>query len=251
MFARAMPLPPLVWPAFFGAVLAAWVVLMLVVRDAALPSGAPPGLFASLCLPASEAPFAALWAMWALMAAAMMLPTFAPALATYRDLGATGATNSAGAVALVGGYLAVWLAASAAGALAQTALAGKALLGPDGASLSHYLTAALLIGAGVWQFSAVKAACLSKCRHPLTFFLERWRPGTARAARMGAELGAHCLGCCWALMALAFVGGTMNLLWMGAATLFMTLEKLPDIGRWLTRPAGAALIGAGVAALLV
>jgi predicted metal-binding membrane protein len=81
---------------------------------------------------------------------------------------------------------------------------------------------------------------------PMTFFMERWAPGAARAFRMGVELGALCLGCCWALMALAFVGGTMSLLWMGAATLFMVLEKLPDLGRSLTRPAGVVLIAAGV-----
>ena len=120
MFATAKPSPLLLWPAFFGAVLAAWVLLMLIVRAQALPEGTPPGLLASLCLPASQASFAALWAMWALMAAAMMLPTFAPALATFRDLSATGATTHASAAALVGGYLAVWLAASAAGALAQS-----------------------------------------------------------------------------------------------------------------------------------
>ena len=76
----------------------------------------------------------------------------------------------------------------------------------------------------------------------MTFFMERWRPGVSRAFIMGAQLGALCLGCCWALMLLGFVGGTMNLLWMGAATLFMVLEKLPDIGRRLTRPAGWVLI---------
>jgi predicted metal-binding membrane protein len=85
---------------------------------------------------------------------------------------------------------------------------------------------------------------------PLTFFMERWAPGPARAFRMGSQLGLACLGCCWALMALAFVGGTMNLVWMGAATLFMALEKLPDIGRPLTHPMGAILILAAVAATL-
>lgn len=240
------PAARLLWPAFFGAILAAWVALFLIQRAGALPEGAPPGLWASLCLAAGQADPLALWAMWGLMAAAMMLPSFVPALVTYRQLSATGATDDRGALALVAGYLAIWLAASGLGAAAQTALSQAALLSPDGASLSHPLTAALLIGAGLWQFSAVKSACLTRCRHPLTYFLQHWRPGPARAFRMGAGIGLHCLGCCWALMATGFVGGMMNLLWMGAATAFMAAEKLA-LGRGLTRPAGAALIVAGAA----
>ncbi|MCB2136310.1 MAG: DUF2182 domain-containing protein [Rhodobacteraceae bacterium] len=214
-------------------------------------SGTVPAEFwAALCTSAAAANPIALWAMWALMALAMMLPTFLPALRTFTDLAATGATTGTGAVALVGGYAAVWLGASLIGAAAQWALARQGMLTPAGASLSPWLTAALFFGVGVYQFSAFKAACLAKCRMPLTFFMQHWRPGSAAALIMGLRLGAICLGCCWALMALGFIGGTMNLIWMGAATLFMTLEKLPDIGRWLTRPAGWALILAGGVATL-
>ena len=119
-----------------------------------------------------------------------------------------------------------------------------------GPAFSVWRTVGLLIAAGLYQMSVLKAACLAKCRMPLTFFMGRWALGPARALRMGAELGLICFGCCGALMALAFVGGTMSLLWMGAATLFMTLEKLPDLGRPLTRPAGFALLGAGAALAL-
>jgi predicted metal-binding membrane protein len=241
MFA-ARPAPPparLLWPAFFGAVMLAWAGLFLMARAAALPEGAPPGLMASLCIAAGAADPLTLVAMWGLMAAAMMLPGFAPALATFRALPRAG-----GASALVAGYLAVWLAASGAGAAAQAALSRAALIGPGGESLSQPLSAALLLGAGLWQFGAVKAACLARCRHPLAFFLERWSPGPGAALRMGAGLGLHCLGCCWALMATAFVGGTMNLMWMGLATLVMAAEKLSG-GRRLTRPLGAGLVAAG------
>ncbi|QYK41471.1 MAG: DUF2182 domain-containing protein [Paracoccaceae bacterium] len=246
--ARPLSLPParLLWPAFFGTVLAAWAGVFLMARAQALPDGAPPGLLASLCVAAGQAQPLALFAMWALMAAAMMLPTFAPALSTFRNLAATGATDDRAAMALAGGYLAVWLAASAGGAALQSALSQVALIGPDGASLSRPLTAALLAGAGLWQFTAWKSACLSRCRHPLTFFLERWRPGSGPAFRMGLSMGVHCLGCCWALMATAFVGGTMNLLWMGGATLLMAAEKLA-IGRRLTRPLGVALLACAAA----
>ena len=240
------------WLAFYAAILAAWVGVALMAQGAPGAGGdaIPAAFWTSLCASAAEARPLALWAMWALMAAAMMLPTFAPALRTFADLSATGATTAAGAVALVGGYLAVWLAASVAGAAAQWALARWGLLPPAGQSLSPWLSAALLLAAGAYQFSALKASCLSKCRMPLTFFLQHWRPGPSAAAAMGARLGALCLGCCWALMALGFVGGTMSLAWMGAATLFMTLEKLPDIGRLATRPAGWGLILAGGAMTL-
>src|SRR5206468_3118360 len=128
---------------------------------------------------AGEANPLALYTMWALMSVAMMLPTFVPALKTYVDLSASGATDARGAVALVAGYASVWLAASGIGAAAQFGLSRVSLLAPTGASLSPWLTAALLSLAGAYQFSTFKKSCLSKCRLPLTFFIERWRPGAA------------------------------------------------------------------------
>ncbi len=238
------------WLGFFALILAAWAGLFAMVITSPL-TGVPAGLWQALCLGAASAGIGGLFAMWSLMAAAMMLPTFVPALRTFLNLGAAGASRPVDAAALVAGYVAVWAGVALAGALAQRALAQAGLLAPDGSSLSLWLTSALLMAAGLYQFSLFKAACLAKCRMPLTFFMQRWAPGPARALVMGMELGALCLGCCWALMALAFVGGTMNLLWMGAATLFMTLEKLPDIGRYLTRPAGFILISASGAAALV
>ena len=123
------------------------------------------------------------------------------------------------------------------------ALFQAGLLTAFGDSRSGVLSAVLLAVAGVYQFSAVKEACLSNCRRPLSFFMQHWDEG---ALRNGVRLGLVCLGCCWALMALAFVGGVMNLAFMGLATVIMVLEKLPDLGRWLTRPLGAALLGASV-----
>lgn len=237
------------WTGFYALILLAWIAVALMARGQG-GAGVPAEFWAALCAPAAEASLPALWAMWALMAAAMMLPTFVPALRTFSDLSAAGATTGASAVALVAGYGAVWLGASALGAGAQAALARAGMLTPFGASLSPWLTAALLAGAGLYQFSVFKGACLAKCRMPLTFFIERWRPGIAAAFGMGLRLGAACLGCCWALMALGFVGGVMTLAWMGAATLFMGFEKLPDLGRHLTRPAGWALIVAGAVAAL-
>jgi len=240
------------WGGFYGFVLAAWAGIFLM--SASLPGGllanvSQPGFWAAICTAAGEANPLALFAMWALMSAAMMAPTLVPALATWDDMTATGAATGSGFVALIAGYMAVWLGFSAAGAAAQGWLSSQGLVSVNGASLSWWLTAALLLAAGAYQFSRLKEACLSKCRRPLMFFMQHWKPGALAAAGMGVRLGVVCMACCWALMALGFIGGTMNLVWMGLATAFMVLEKLPDIGRWLTRPAGAVLIAGGVYAV--
>lgn len=237
------------WLGLYGTILAAWLVLYAMSIPPDLrAAGALYGLdlLAALCVATpGAAGFAGMVAMWALMSAAMMAPTVLPALATYEDLSAAGAQTRIWA--LVAGYLAVWLGFSGVAATVQMALFSAGLLDPFGTSLSALLSAGLLALAGLWQFTSFKDACLSKCRAPMMFFLQHWDEGPWRN---GVRLGAVCLGCCWALMLLGFVGGVMNLAFMGIATMLMTLEKLPDIGRWLTRPLGAALL-AGAALTLV
>lgn len=232
------------WIGFFASVLAAWVALWAMGQDRAALSGTYGiELLAGLCAAdASAMGYGGLVAMWAVMAMAMMAPTAVPALRTYLDLGHAGAR---GFWLVLAGYLAVWGGAAFAFAAAQVALSRAALIAPDGASVSLWLSAALFGLAGGYQFSRLKDACLSACRAPLTFFMQHWRPGLLGALGMGLRLGLVCLGCCWALMGLAFVGGMTNLLWMGLATLLMVIEKLPDLGRPLTRPLGWALLAAG------
>lgn len=234
------------WLLVFGLIMAGWAVLY----EMSLPSDLKASgriygaeFWQTLCtVTPGGAGFARLWLMWAAMAAAMMLPSFLPALATYEDLAASGAASARGVLALMAGYLCVWLGFSGLAAGAQMGLTGARLVTPLGQSGARWFSVALLLGAGAYQFTALKDACLSQCRRPLTFFMQHWRPGPAQAAVMGLRLGAVCLGCCWALMALAFVGGTMNLAWMGLATVLMVFEKLPELGRHLTRPLGGALI---------
>ncbi|MGY6412185.1 MAG: DUF2182 domain-containing protein [Alkalilacustris sp.] len=237
------------WLGLFGGVLAAWVLLFAMQMPPEMAAAVRLGgadWWEALCSPAPGLSGAwAVFAMWALMAGAMMAPTALPALATYDDLRGAGA---AGFGALVAGYLAVWLGFAALATGAQLVLAGAGLVSALGESLSRPLSVGLLAAAGLWQFSALKEACLSRCRRPLVFFMAHWTEGPWR---MGLRLGLVCLGCCWALMALAFVGGTMNLIWMGGAMVLMTLEKLPALGRPLTRPLGAALLGAAIMALVV
>ncbi|MFO7757724.1 MAG: DUF2182 domain-containing protein [Roseovarius sp.] len=230
------------WLALFAMILGAWGVLYATALPDDLRRGAAihgADFLQSLCIVTPDAAgFGRSVLMWALMSAAMMAPTALPAFATYEDLGHSAETRFGG---LVAGYLAVWLGFSGVAAGAQMALFQVGWLSAFGDSRSGVLSAALLTGAGLYQFSPLKEACLLRCRRPLAFFMTHWDEG---ALRNGVRMGLVCLGCCWALMALAFVGGVMNLAFMGLATVIMVLEKLPEIGRWLTRPLGGALLAA-------
>jgi predicted metal-binding membrane protein len=234
------------WLGFYAAILLAWALLIRMTASP-LPGISAAEYWASFCIPAADTDPIALVGMWGLMSAAMMLPTFAPAIRVFGELGDVKATNGRSMVALVAGYSAVWLGFSALAAALQFALSKASAMTGPAQTLAPWLSVGLLLATGAYQFSPAKEACLAKCRHPLMFFMEHWAPGPGPALTMGARLGAYCIGCCWALMLLGFVGGAMNLLWMGAATLFMTFEKLPEIGRYLTRPLGFILV---VAALL-
>ena len=186
--------------------------------------------------------------MWALMVLAMMMPTAVPLFRSYSDLsvGNPDRIPPVGLLGLAVGFCAAWLGFAAVGGLVHWALSLNGFLSDAGILQQSWLAALLLALAGLYQFSNLKAACLSRCRAPLMFFLSNWRDGVAGAFRMGLHQGVFCLGCCWALMALAFVGGTMNLLWMGGAMVLMTLEKLPFLGRYVTQPLGVALLTASI-----
>lgn len=231
----------LFWLGFFAVILLAWAGLMQMTA-APLPGLSAAEYWAALCISAESADPLALFAMWGLMSAAMMLPTFVPALRVFAELGAVRATDGVSMAALVLGYGSIWLLFSAVAAAVQLVLAKAGAMTAAGQTLSPLMSAGLLAGAGAYQFTTAKEACLAKCRHPLMFFIERWAPGKKIAFAMGAQLGIWCVACCWLLMLLGLIGGAMNLLWMGGATLFMVLEKLPEIGRYLTRPLGAALL---------
>ncbi len=242
------------WLAFFGMILFGWVGMFAMSNQIGLNLFGQGRFvdFLALCLtpagPANIVPYFTVYGMWALMMAAMMGPTFVPTARTYEDLINSGAGSRGGLIGLIVGYLLVWLGFAAIFASAQLTMQSQGWLDVLGASASGWLTFSLLLIAGVYQFTATKDACLTKCRSPMTFFLGYWRGGALGGARMGASLGVYCLGCCWAMMALGFIGGVMNLVWMGIATLIMTIEKLPDVGRWMTRPLGGAFL---LASLLV
>lgn len=246
--ARIRVMGSLHWLALYGVILAAWAMLYAMALPADLrAAGAIYGLelLASLCVVTPDGGgYLGLVAMWAIMSAGMMAPTALPAFAAYDDLSARA---GGGFGALIGGYLAVWLGFSVLAAGLQLALFQAGYLTVFGDSQSLVLSGLLLVLAGAYQFSALKEACLTQCRAPLAFFMTHWSEGPWRN---GVRLGAVCLGCCWALMLLAFVGGVMNLAFMAIAMVLMALEKLPEIGRHVTRPLGVLLIGAGAASLI-
>ena len=144
------------------------------------------------------------------------------------------------------GYFIVWVVFAALIAGIQLALLFGGLIDMLGLPTSRWLAVGLLIIVGVFQFTRAKEICHGVCHSPMSYFLGNWRTGFQGGLRMGLGLGAFCVGCCWGFMALGFVGGMMSLLWMGLATLFMVIEKLPQIGQYVTKPAGAVLILAGI-----
>jgi predicted metal-binding membrane protein len=233
------------WLGFYAVVLLGWA-LLLHLNASPLPGVSAAEYWSALCMSAGSADPLALFGMWVLMSAAMMLPTFVPAVRVFGELGAVRATDGASMAALVAGYGVVWVVFSALATGLQMLIAKAGAVSEVGQTLSPWLSAGQFLGAGAYQFSSAKAACLAKCRHPLMFFMEHWAPGLKPAFGMGVQLGGWCVGCCWMLMLLVLVGGAMSLGWMGAATLLMAVEKLPELGRYLTRPLGALLIIAAV-----
>jgi predicted metal-binding membrane protein len=191
----------------------------------------------------------AILAMWAVMMAAMMLPSALPMILTFVDLSRRAGDAGRGR-AFVAAYLAIWSLFSVVAALAQWLLQRAGWVDPMIVSTSASLTASLLLIAGVYQFSPLKRMCLAGCRTPLGFLLGEWRAGVGGAFVMGLRHGLFCVGCCWALMALLFVGGVMNLAWVAALSVAVALEKLLPGGERLARLLGVALIALGVVKLL-
>lgn len=190
--------------------------------------------------------------MWAVMMVAMMVPSAAPMVLLFAVIQGNRRDGSpvVPAWAFAGGYLAAWTAFSAGATLLQWLLREAALLSPMMVSTSPTLGGVILLAAGVWQWTPQKAACLVHCRSPMEHLSASWREGKGGAFGMGWGHGLWCLGCCWALMALLFVAGVMNLLWVAAIALFVLVEKLAPRGDLLGRAAGALLVGWGAWMLL-
>ncbi|MCY7340041.1 MAG: DUF2182 domain-containing protein [Sphingomonas bacterium] len=197
------------------------------------------------------ADFALVLAMWWVMMVAMMLPSAAPAILLYARV-----RNSRGDAAgiappwlFLSGYLITWLGFSLAAAAAQLELVRSDWIGAMNLCASApALVGGALMAAGAYQLSPWKNACLRSCRSPAQFLTRYWRPGPSGALRLGLLHGTVCVGCCWLLMILLFVGGVMNLAWVAALAILVAVEKLASGGPLAARLAGVAMLlgGAGV-----
>jgi predicted metal-binding membrane protein len=200
--------------------------------------------------------WAVIVAMWWVMMIAMMTPSAAPLVLLYgvvlrRHVAATRDVYLP-SLMLLAGYLVAWLAFSVAASAVQLGLQPTGLLSEMMLwSRSAALSASVLAAAGLYQLTDLKYACLDHCRSPVRFLTENWRPGNAGAFVLGMRHGAYCVGCCWMLMALLFVGGVMNLAWIAVLALLVLMEKLLTAGLVVGRLSGGLLIFWAIATLLV
>ena len=234
----AAPARPVQRPVIVGVLLAVaalcWALLMTQWKG--------DGSAMSLTMGLPALPFLA---MWVVMMVAMMFPSAAPMILTFHKVQAS-RRRSGGAIPLtclfVAGYMLVWTGAGVVAyvaARAADAIGRGALPSPDA---SARIGGAILVAAGIYQLTALKDACLAKCRTPVAFIMSSWRGGADGALRMGGLHGAYCLGCCWLLFVVLFPLGIMNLSAMAALTLLICAEKLLSWGRHAVRAAAVALV---------
>jgi predicted metal-binding membrane protein len=227
----------------FPVVCWAWIVALA--RDM---YGPMTGASAWMMTPRWDARHSALlWLMWAVMMAGMMLPSASPMLLMYGLAARRHDSPAAGRqiYALAAGYLALWALFSVAATAAQVVLSSQLALSPMMTLTSPRVGALLLVVAGVYQLTPLKRACLRQCQSPFGFLMHHWRRGADGAFRMGMHHGVHCLGCCWALMLLLFVGGVMNLTVIAALTAFVAFEKFSPFGIHTALASGLLLVGLG------
>jgi predicted metal-binding membrane protein len=192
---------------------------------------------------------ALLFAMWVVMMFGMMLPSATPILLLYAGVvhkSPESGSAPARVYAFAAGYLLAWTGFSLVATVLQLVLRHWLLLSPMMETSNPWLGGALLLVAGAYQLTPYKRSCLNSCRSPVAFIAQHWRPGVVGAFRLGLGHGFYCLGCCWALMLLLFVGGVMNMWWIGLLTLFVLLEKAAPLGVQGGRLSGLLIIGLGV-----
>ncbi len=231
-----------------------WGYLLLVTLARA-PAG-PAGLFDAICraVPIGAAggieSVLLIAAMWAAMTLAMMLPTAGPMILTYAEIADTAWRKGQRIVppqVLIAGYLTVWFGFAALATLTQLVVISFAAW-PIVFALAAPVSALLFLVAGLFQFSALKRACLRACQTPFSFFFLNWTDRPSGVFWLGVRQGLYCLGCCWAMMLLMFVAGAMNVVWMALLGLVMLVEKM-TVSAAFGRAVGVAFTAAGVAIL--
>jgi predicted metal-binding membrane protein len=232
-------------------VLLSWVYLFDMARG--LDGTVSGGHCASMAgEPWSVGYFSAILVMWIIMMVGMMVPSAIPMVLVYASIVRKAAREGSSLAAteiFVAGYVIIWSLFALVATIAQWALDQVALLSPMMTSNSNILGGLLLLTAGAYQLTPLKRTCLQHCRSPIQFLSSRWKPGGLGAFQMGVEHGSFCLGCCWVLMALLFVGGVMNLWWIGGLTLFVLFEKVVPFGAMAGRTLGAMVAVCGVLVL--
>jgi predicted metal-binding membrane protein len=218
-----------------------------------IPAGM--GIMAPANAPWKAIEFAFVFAMWAVMMVGMMAPSAAPMILMYARVGRQ--AKSAGKPLAATGWFAAsyflaWIGFSLAATFVQWGFERAALLDSRMASANNVLGGIVLIAAGVYQWTPLKDVCLAQCQTPLQFLMRHggFRGDVPGCLLLGLRHGAYCVGCCWVLMALLFVGGVMNVLWIALLALLILLEKLTPLGRWVARAAGVACVAAGAWMLL-
>jgi predicted metal-binding membrane protein len=219
-----------------------------------IPAGI--GIMAPADAPWGAIEFAFVFAMWAVMMVGMMAPSAAPMILLYARVGRQGRAAGKPLAAtgwFAAGYFLAWIGFSLVATLVQWAVERAALLDSRMASASNLFGGIVLIAAGVYQWTPLKDVCLAQCQTPLQFLMRHggFRGDVPGCLLLGLRHGAYCVGCCWVLMALLFVGGVMNVLWIALLALLVLLEKLTPFGRWVARGAGVACVAAGAWLLLL
>jgi len=213
-----------------------------------IPAGI--GIMAPADTPWRAMEFAFVFAMWAVMMVGMMAPSAAPMILMYARVGRQGKAAGKPLAAtgwFAAGYFLAWIGFALAATIVQWGVERAALLDSRMASVSNALGGTVLIAAGIYQWTPLKNVCLTQCQTPLQFLMRYggFRGDVPGCLLLGLRHGAYCVGCCWVLMALLFVGGVMNVLWIALLALLVLLEKFTPFGRWVARAAGVACIAAG------
>lgn len=233
-----------------GVIALAWLTLWHMAGAMSASSTEMMGMVmtSAMPMPWRMADFALTFSMWVVMMVGMMLPSAIPMILLYQTVSRKRSPQRPVILQVAiftCAYLLIWTGFSLSAVLLQWLLDQQALLLPTG--VRNGVAGGILLLAGTYQWLPAKQACLNRCRSPLLFLVEYWRPGTAGALRMGLAHGLFCLGCCWALMGVLFVVGVMNLIWVAALSVLVLLEKLIPVGVWGHRLTGLVLIGWGLA----
>jgi len=189
--------------------------------------------------------------MWFMITLAMMLPAITPTIFLYARFALASASAARSTLVIIAAYLGVWGVFSVIASLAQFLLVRFGVASQVNVAVGNgSIMGALLVLAGLYQFSKLKSVCLESCRSPLPFVMRRWKPGWRGALNIGLHHGLHCIGCCWLLMAVLFVGGVMNLTWVVALAILVLIENTAPYGNRVGQGMGVVALVWGVVLLI-